>query len=114
MSVQPQRRVTREEYLALEREAEEKHEYWDGEVVAMAGASPEHNSICFNLATVLGPQLRGTSCRGYTSDQRVREVARAGANMMVTARSQAIATGRNHIVYLATAGFADACGSVCR
>jgi prepilin-type N-terminal cleavage/methylation domain-containing protein len=46
----------------------------------------------------------------FQENQRLREVTRAGANMMQTARSQAIATGRNHIVYLATAGFADACG----
>ena len=61
-----------EEYLAFEREAEDKHEFWDGEIVAMAGASPEHNAICFNLAASLGVQLRGSGCRGFTSDQRVR------------------------------------------
>ncbi len=72
MSAAPQHRSTPEEYLAFEREAEEKHEYWDGEIVAMAGASPEHNAICFNLAGALKPQLRGSGWRGFTSDQRVR------------------------------------------
>jgi Uma2 family endonuclease len=61
-----------EDYLAFEREAEGKHEFWDGEIVAMAGGSPEHNAICFNLAASLGPQLRGSGCRGFTSDQKVR------------------------------------------
>lgn len=72
MSAEPQRRLHPTEYLAFEHDAEEKHEYWDGEVVAMAGGSPEHNAICFNLAAALGPQLRKSGCRGFTSDQRVR------------------------------------------
>lgn len=46
----------------------------------------------------------------FQDNQRLRDVTRAGANMMQTARSQAIATGNNHIVYFATAGFVDACG----
>ena len=72
MSVAPQSGLTLEKYLALERDAEEKHEYWEGEIVAMADGSPAHNAICFNLAASLGPQLRGSGCRGFTSDQRVR------------------------------------------
>jgi Uma2 family endonuclease len=63
---------TIEEYLTLERAAEERHEYVDGCVYAMAGESPEHGTICFNLATALGPQLRGTACRGFTKDTKVR------------------------------------------
>lgn len=72
MSAEPQLSLAPKEYLAFEHEAEEKHEYWDGEVVAMAGGSPEHNAICFNLATALGRRLSGSGCRGFTSDQRVR------------------------------------------
>lgn len=72
MSATPDHRLEPYEYLDFEREAEGKHEYWDGEIVAMAGGSPEHNAICFNLAAILGPQLRGSGCRGFTSDQRVR------------------------------------------
>lgn len=72
MGAEPQRRMTPQEYLAFEREAEERHEYWDGEIVTMAGASPEHNAICFNLAGALKPRLRGSDCRGFTSDQRLR------------------------------------------
>ena len=53
-----------EEYLALERESEERHEYLDGYVYAMAGESPEHSDICANLVSILHPQLRGTPCRG--------------------------------------------------
>jgi len=61
-----------EEYLERERDAEEKSEYFDGMLIATAGASPAHNTITFNLAGELGPQLRGGPCRGLASDQRVR------------------------------------------
>ncbi len=49
--------------------------------------------------------------RQFQINQRLRDVTRAGANMMQTARSQAIATGNNHIVYLAGAAGTDACGN---
>lgn len=63
---------TPEEYLALEREAEEKHEFIDGEIIAMAGASREHNLIGTNLTVELGYQLRGKKCELYANDMRVR------------------------------------------
>ena len=70
--------VSAEEYLRLERTALDKHEYVFGDVKAMAGARPAHNRVCFNLNTLLGTQLEGKSCQGYTSDQRV-QVLRGGA-----------------------------------
>jgi prepilin-type N-terminal cleavage/methylation domain-containing protein len=48
----------------------------------------------------------------FQQNQRLRDVTRAAANMMQTARSQAIATGDNHVVYLAGAAGTDACGNV--
>ncbi len=63
---------TPEEYLAFEREAEEKHEFIDGEIVAMAGASREHNLIGTNVTVDLGYQLRGKKCELYANDMRVR------------------------------------------
>ncbi len=63
---------TPEEYLAFERAAEMRHEYLDGQIYAMAGGSPQHNQICFNTAVAIGPQIRGTECIGYTSDQKIR------------------------------------------
>ncbi len=48
---------TVEEYLAFEREAFEKHEYIDGELILMAGASREHNLIGANLTADLHNQL---------------------------------------------------------
>lgn len=60
-----------EEYLAFEEESADKHEYWNGQIFAMAGASPVHNQICFTLAMMVGRQLV-RSCRGYSSDQKIR------------------------------------------
>lgn len=61
-----------EEYLEAERRAETKHEYWGGEIIAFAGASERHNLIVANLIGSLVPQLRGSRCRAYPSDLRVR------------------------------------------
>jgi Uma2 family endonuclease len=61
-----------EEYLSLERNSELRHEYLDGFVCAMAGESPEHSTICFNLVVVIGTQLRDTSCRGFSPNMKVR------------------------------------------
>lgn len=72
----PQRKLSYEyspeEYLAFERSSESKHEYLDGQIYAMAGASPKHNQICFNLAGELHPLIKNTTCVGYTSDQKIR------------------------------------------
>lgn len=64
------RKWTVEEYLAMERTALDKHEFFDGEVFAMAGASPEHNLVVSNLIIALGNTLN-ESCRIYTSDMRL-------------------------------------------
>jgi len=61
-----------EEYLALERKSEERHEYLDGLIYAMAGESPEHGIICVNLAAQLHPQLRGNPCQVFSKDMKVR------------------------------------------
>ena len=59
------------EYLAREAVAETKSEYVAGTMRAMAGASPEHVTICFNLAREVGLQIRRTTCRGSGGDMRV-------------------------------------------
>ncbi|HLV80452.1 MAG TPA: Uma2 family endonuclease [Chthonomonadaceae bacterium] len=69
---QKPQRASPQAYLERERAAERKSEYHDGVIVAMAGASPEHNTIVFNLAGALSAQLRGKPCRGFSSDLRVR------------------------------------------
>ncbi len=63
---------TPEEYLAFEREAEEKHEYINGEIIQMAGASREHNLIGVNVSSELRFALKGKPCEVYANDMRVR------------------------------------------
>jgi Uma2 family endonuclease len=65
-------RFTVEEYLAFERPADERHEYLDGLIYAMAGESPNHGRICTNLGGLLYVQLRGTPCEAFSQDTKVR------------------------------------------
>src|SRR5215210_4014875 len=65
-------RYSVEEYLASERESEERHEYLDGQVYAMAGESPEHGAICTNIGGQLYAQLRGKPCQVFSKDIKVR------------------------------------------
>jgi Uma2 family endonuclease len=63
---------TPDEYLAFERSSESKHEYPDGLIYAMAGSSPEHSTICVNVSEVITRQLRGTPCRPFSADMKLR------------------------------------------
>ncbi len=67
-----QTRFTGEEYLEQERQAEERHEYLDGLVYAMAGESPEHGIISVNLVRELSSKLRGGPCLTFAKDTKVR------------------------------------------
>ena len=64
--------VTPEEYLALERNAESKSEYLDGEISAITGASKNHNLIAGNVFSALKQHLREKPCEIYISDMRVK------------------------------------------
>lgn len=72
MSSQPRIRLTPEEYLAIERQAEYKSEYVNGEVFAMAGGSKRHNLITVNVSSSLHAQLRKRDCVVFSSDQRIK------------------------------------------
>src|SRR5882762_5995278 len=72
MSTMPKPRLTPEEYLEIERKAEYKSEYHDGEMFAMSGARRAHNLIAIHVGSGLDFQLRGRSCEAYPSDMRVR------------------------------------------
>src|SRR2546428_181935 len=76
-SVAMQPRYTPEEYLALERKADYKSEYANGQIIAMAGASRSHNLIAGNLYREVSQQLRGRPCEAYISNIRVK-VSRTG------------------------------------
>jgi Uma2 family endonuclease len=72
MSVLPKRLLTPEEYLEIERKAEHKSEFYNGEMFAMAGASKYHNIIVSNIIRSLGMQLEDRDCLVYPSDLRVK------------------------------------------
>jgi Uma2 family endonuclease len=64
--------LTAEEYLKLEQDAEIRHEYVAGQIYAMSGASEAHNLIVGNIFAILRPHLRGSSCRSFVSDMKVK------------------------------------------
>jgi Uma2 family endonuclease len=70
--LQPRTLFTAEEYLRLERDAEFKSEYVNGNVYAMAGAKVNHNRIAANVLRNLGNQLRSRPCEAFGSDMKVR------------------------------------------
>jgi Uma2 family endonuclease len=63
--------ITQEQYLEAERSALDKHEYYDGEIFAMSGASLTHNIISSNTIGSLSSKLKGKSCRVFGSDLRI-------------------------------------------
>ncbi len=71
MAAEARRLLSREQYLALERRGEGKHEYAAGELVAMVGASFRHNLIQTRVLASLYGQLRGRHCEVTPSDLRV-------------------------------------------
>lgn len=72
MSSLPQTLYSPEEYLAHERKAEYKSEYINGQILAMSGASREHNLISGNIFAGIHSQLRGGPCEVYMGDMRVK------------------------------------------
>ena len=72
MIASPQTPITPDEYLELEADSLVKHEYIDGKIYAMAGTTDVHNMIAGNLFAILRSHLRGTECRVYFADIKVR------------------------------------------
>jgi Uma2 family endonuclease len=68
-------RYTFAEYLALEESSNVKHEYFAGEIYAMAGGTPDHAALAMNFGGALLECLRGRDCRVFSSDLRIRIVA---------------------------------------
>jgi Uma2 family endonuclease len=60
------------EYVELERRSDQRHEYEDGQILAMAGGSPEHSFIVANLVREAGYALKGKPCRVADSNLRIR------------------------------------------
>ena len=64
--------LTPEEYLQLETIGDRKHEYCDGEIYAITSATDTHVTIAGNIFALLLSHLRGSGCRVYISDMKVR------------------------------------------
>ena len=64
--------LTSAQYLQREEQSIVKHEYVDGQILAMAGASDAHVTIALNLASSLRSHVRGSGCRLYISDRKAR------------------------------------------
>jgi Uma2 family endonuclease len=65
------RKYSIEEYLEMEQLADEKHEYYQGEIFAMSGPKVQHNIIAGNIYGPLFNKLKGSKCRPFNSDQRI-------------------------------------------
>jgi Uma2 family endonuclease len=63
--------ISPEQYLQMERAADAKHEYYNGEVFAMAGASVPHNDVAYNINRLVASFIHGKGCKLYGSDFRI-------------------------------------------
>jgi Uma2 family endonuclease len=64
--------MTAEEYFAWEEAQLERHDYYNGEIFAMAGGTLAHNTVCLNVAMSLKSLLKGGPCRVFMGDVRVQ------------------------------------------
>jgi Uma2 family endonuclease len=75
----PQRRIyTVQEYFALEKDADTKHEFIDGQIIAMAGGTFPHARITANVVIAIGKRLAGKPCHVLSSDANIRYGKRNG------------------------------------
>jgi Uma2 family endonuclease len=72
MASEPVPRLTLEQYLELERAAEVRSEFIDGQMVAMAGGTRDHAVLQGNMQVELATRLQGTGCRAFGSDFRIQ------------------------------------------
>ncbi|GAB5540747.1 MAG: Uma2 family endonuclease [Sandaracinaceae bacterium] len=89
MAERPQE-MSVEDYLALDGGSELRHEYLNGVVVAMAGASPRHNVVAHDLRRLIRNALAGGDCTVFDSGQRVRVTETVGyvyPDLVVTSAS---------------------------
>lgn len=71
MVVAQKRIVSPEDYLAAERQALDKSEFFNGEIIPMAGATRNHNRIKENLSIQIGISIANSTCQSFSSDMRV-------------------------------------------
>lgn len=66
------KKISAQEYLALEREAEFKSEFYNGETFSLAGASLSHNRIVRNISSFLHQLLKQKGCEIFLNDMRLK------------------------------------------
>jgi Uma2 family endonuclease len=64
---------TVEQYLDLDEHSTIKHEFHGGQVYAMAGGTQEHSLIAVNVVSLLRAAVRGSGCRAFNSDMKIRQ-----------------------------------------
>jgi Uma2 family endonuclease len=89
MGAEPILKHTMEEYLVLEEKSVEKHEYYQGEIFAMAGASIQHNQITSNTHIAIGSYLQNKHCQIFQSDLKIH----AATNSLITYPDLSIVCG---------------------
>jgi Uma2 family endonuclease len=67
----PRHRYTYAQYVALEQDSPTKHEFFDGEIYAMAGGSEDHSALAANVVAALVGAVGDRPCRVHTSDLRI-------------------------------------------
>jgi Uma2 family endonuclease len=72
MSAEVKHRYTLEEYLALERESDERLEFWDGEIFAMSGGTLAHERVMRNTDRSLEVNLAGKGCEVFGCDMQIK------------------------------------------
>jgi Uma2 family endonuclease len=76
MASNPVSKVSEEEYLAIDRAAEFRHEFLDGEIIAMSGGSMRHARLGASVFGQIYVALQGSECEAFASDFRVRVSSR--------------------------------------
>jgi Uma2 family endonuclease len=89
-AAKPQRLVSYAEYLELEKRSDVRHEYWQGEMLAMAGGTGAHARVIQNLSYAVSRALDGRPCRPCPTDQRIR----VGATGLSTYPDLSVVCGR--------------------
>src|SRR5215475_6651388 len=72
MSAIPKHKMTMEEYIEFDKNSEGRWEYFDGEVIDMAGCTLNHNQIASNISRILGNKLEDKGCRALPGDMRIK------------------------------------------
>ncbi|MBS1788193.1 MAG: Uma2 family endonuclease [Acidobacteria bacterium] len=75
MSAEPKKVYTLEEYLALERESEIRHEYLNGEILDMSGGTLNHDLTMGNVFDLMRQRLLGKTCQVFTANMQIKTPA---------------------------------------